>query len=190
VGHRFFPLLRPDGFAEQPYLSEMPRLILLEMGCHLVDVARYLMGEVRTVTATFDRFGPGHPGEDVATVLLRFVGGEMGLLDLSWCAPPDLARPEWALNQTVVEGNAGALRLTADGSLEYVSPNGRTERRPVALPPDAQVYIEGYVATQSHFIDGLIRGSEHETRGTETLKTMDVVWAAYRSAEGGFTVTL
>ena len=46
LAHRDTRALRSDGFADQPYFAAMPRLILLEMGCHLVDTARYLLGEV------------------------------------------------------------------------------------------------------------------------------------------------
>jgi predicted dehydrogenase len=77
-----------------------------------------------------------------------------------------------------------------NGALEWVSPTGRREQRPVALPPDDEVYVDGYVATQRHFITGLLTGAEHETGALDNLKTMDVVWAAYRSAEEGRTVAL
>ena len=54
--------------------------------------------------------------------------------------PADLARAEWALNETVVEGTAGSLRLLTGGSLEWIDPTGSRERKPVILPPDDQVY--------------------------------------------------
>ena len=190
IAHRDTRALRPDGFSDQPSLAEMPRLILMEMGCHLIDTARYLFGEIRAVSATLARLGEGHPGEDVATLSLHFVSGALGLLDMSWCASADLARPEWALNESVVEGTAGALKVQTDGSLLLVALDGSTERQEVAMPADDQVYVEGYVAAQSHFIGGLLDGSEHETRGSDTLKTMDVVWAAYRSAEEGRVVSV
>lgn len=190
LAHRDTRALRPGGFSDQPFLASRPRLILLEMGCHLVDTARYLMGEVRSVSATLGRFGPGHPGEDLATLNLRFATGAVGLLDMSWCAPADLARPEWALNESAVEGTAGALRVRPDGSLALVTLDGLTETRPVAMPPDDEVYVAGYAATQRHFLEGLRAGTDHETSGADTLKTMDVVWAGYRSAEEGRVVTL
>jgi predicted dehydrogenase len=190
IAHRDTRALRPDGFADQPYLATSRRLILMEMGCHLLDTARYLIGEIQTVHATTARFGPGHTGEDIATLSVYFAGGVLGLLDMSWCAPPDLARPEWALNQTVVEGSAGALRLQTDGSIQFVSLSGKVETRPVPLPPDDQVYVGGFVATQTHFIEGLLNDTPHETSGSDTLKTMEVVWAAYRSAEDDVTVAL
>jgi len=188
IAHRDTRALRPDGYDDQPYFRTMPRLILLEMGCHLVDTARFLIGEVQTVAATLGRFGRHSQGEDVATLSLYFSGGCMGLLDMSWCAPPELARPEWALNETVIEGTGGALKVLTDGSLEWTSPSGLRERRAVAMPPDDEVYVQGYVATQRHFIQGLLTGSDHETRATDTLRTMDVVWTAYRAAEEGRTL--
>jgi predicted dehydrogenase len=190
LSHRDTRALRSDGFVDQPYFHAMPRLILLEMGCHLIDTARYLLGEVATVSATLGRFGAGHLGEDLATISLQFDSGALGLLDLTWCAAPDLARPEWALNESVVEGTEGMLRLRRDGTLERVGLIGAIEPRPVPLPPDDQVYLDGYIATQAHFIEGLRRGIEHETSGSDTLKTMEVVWSAYRSAEDGRRVIL
>jgi D-apiose dehydrogenase len=188
IAHRDTRALRAGGYDKQPYFRTMPRLILLEMGCHLVDTARFLLGEVATVSATLGKFGPYSAGEDLATLSLRFAGGCLGLLDMSWCAPADLAREEWALNETIVEGTAGTLRLLTDGSLEWIGPTGSRERKPVALGPDDQVYVDGYAATQEHFVSGLITGAAHETSARDTLRTMDVVWTAYRSAEEGRTL--
>jgi predicted dehydrogenase len=185
LAHRDTRALRPGGFADQPYFAEMPRLILLEMGPHLIDTARYLMGEVASLFARLDRYGAGHPGEDVATLSLRFTSGATGLLDLSWCAPADTARPEWALNETVIEGTEGALRLRTDGAIDRVGLDGSTERIPVALPPDDQVYVDAYVATQRHFVEGVRTGGPLETDGHQSLRTMEVLWAGYRSAESG-----
>ena len=149
-----------------------------------------MIGEVETVSAALGKFGSHSIGEDVATLSLQFAGGCMGLLDMSWCAPTDLARAEWALNETIVEGTAGTLQLLTDGPLEWIGPTERRERKPVILPPDDQVYIDGYVATQQHFVSGLIASAEHETQATDTLRTLDVVWTAYRSAEVGRTLTV
>ena len=121
---------------------------------------------------------------------VSFASGALGWLDFSWCAAPDRARPEWALNETVVEGSAATVRVMTDGSLELISSSGKAERRPVALPPDDLVYVDGYAATQRHFIEGLLAGHDHETSASDNLKTMDVVWAAYRSAEEGRTANL
>lgn len=185
ITHHDTRALRPDGFSDQPFLATMPRLILMEMGCHLIDAARFLLGEVASVSATTGRFGSGHPGEDVATLSLRFASGALGLLDMSWCAPAERARAEWALNDTVVEGTEGVLRVRTDGHLDLVRLDGQVELRQSPMPPDDRVYVEAYAATQAHFIEGVIRESEHATSGRDTLKTMEVVWRAYESADAG-----
>jgi predicted dehydrogenase len=191
ISHSDSRALRPDGFADQPYFATMPRLILFEMGPHLIDTARYLLGEVTSVTAVLGRFGTGHPGEDLATLALHFATGAQGLLDMTWCGRPGEGRPEWALNPTIVEGTAGSLRLLVDGSLECLTPDGRSERRSVPLPPAEDVYIEGYVAAQLHFLGRLAPGAPpHETSGAATLRTMDVLWAGYQAAESGAVVNL
>jgi predicted dehydrogenase len=56
--------------------------------------------------------------------------------------------------------------------------------------PRGSGLLDGYVATQAHFLAGLLRGIEHETSGAETLKTMDILWAGYRSAGEGRTIEL
>ncbi len=190
LAHRDFRALRPGGFDEQPYLATAPRLMLMDMGCHLVDCARFLLGEVATVSATLRRFGVSNLGEDVATLVLEFESGSLGLLDFSWCAAPLGARLEWALNETVVEGDSGTIHLLKDGSLEFVGLDGATERIPVDLPPPAEVYLAGYLATQRHFIQGLLTGIAHETSGQDALETMSVVWAAYQSADEGRTISI
>ena len=70
IAHHDTRALRPDGFAQQPYLTTMPRLILMDMGCHLVDTSRYLLGEVQKVSATIGRFGGRNVGEDMAMLTL------------------------------------------------------------------------------------------------------------------------
>ena len=160
IAHRDTRALRADGYDDQPYFRTMPRLILLEMGCHLVDTARFLFGEVETVSAALGRFGRHGIGEDVATLSLRFAGGCIGLLDMSWCAPAELARAEWALNETVVEGTDGTLRLLADGSLEWIGPTGRRERNRWSCRPTTRFTSKATRQPSAHFVDGLITGAD------------------------------
>ena len=127
IAHRDTRAIRPDGFIDQPYQASMPRLILMDMGCHLIDTARYLMGEIESVSATTGRFGRENRGEDVAMLAVSFGSGALGWLDFSWCSAPDRARPEWALNETVVEGSDATVRVMTDGSLELVGPTGKID---------------------------------------------------------------
>jgi len=188
--HQDTRALRPNGFADQPYFVSMPRLILFEMGCHLIDTARFLMGEIESVSARTGRFGLENRGEDVATLQVGFANGSLGLIDISWCSQPEHARPEWALNDTVVEGTRGSLRIRLDGSLDRIELGGNRDRIAVNLPEAQDVYVDGYSETQRHFIEGLRTGLPHETSASDTLRTMEVVWRAYESAVTGKTLPI
>ncbi|MFI0524986.1 MAG: Gfo/Idh/MocA family protein [Ilumatobacteraceae bacterium] len=64
---------------------------LLEHSIHDVDMLRYLVGDVRRLSAHTENFH-GHDGiEDVATALLRFADGATGTLTSVW--HDNLARP-------------------------------------------------------------------------------------------------
>ena len=62
LAHRDTRALRPEGFLDQPYFAAMPRLIVFEMGCHLVDTARFLLGEIPRSTPAWGGSAPGIPG--------------------------------------------------------------------------------------------------------------------------------
>ena len=61
---------------------------IVEQAIHIVDLARYLVGEVEQVSAMYATRGnldePGHDQEDVYTVNLRFRNGAIG--NLSTCS--------------------------------------------------------------------------------------------------------
>ncbi|MEO7271450.1 MAG: Gfo/Idh/MocA family oxidoreductase, partial [Vicinamibacterales bacterium] len=60
-----------DVFGSQPALRELDRFILTDLGAHLLDVARVLFGEARSIYCRVARtLTPGVKGENVATVLL------------------------------------------------------------------------------------------------------------------------
>ena len=89
---------------------------------------------------------------------IQFTSGALGPLDMTWCAPPDHARPEWALNETVIEGTTGIVRVMArrHRSNGPASTAKREQSAGRLAGPTDRVYVDGYRATQEHFIDGPI----------------------------------
>ena len=63
-----------DVYKGQPYLAQEKRFLLLDLGIHVLDLARFLLGEVRHLTCETQSIKPGIAGEDMATVLLRQSG--------------------------------------------------------------------------------------------------------------------
>ena len=88
-----------DIYAGQPYLAREERFILLDIGVHVLDLARVLMGEVERVYCETQSVRPGIAGEDAATITLRHTVGRGQSRRLQLCGqarsrpvPRDAAR--------------------------------------------------------------------------------------------------
>ncbi len=88
-----------DVFAGQPYLAEGKRFIVEDLGIHVLDVARFLLGDALNVSARTTRVNPNIKGEDVATMLLDHGHGVTSTVDCSYSTKQ---RPE-GFPETVIE---------------------------------------------------------------------------------------
>ena len=169
--------LPEPAFGDQPYFQSMPRLVVFEMGVHFFDTARYLFGEAQRLYARLSRVSPHIAGEDLAVILLSF-GDLVCLIDTSWCSL--VAPPGGQDGQSfVLEGTTGTLILRRDGRLTLTTESGQQDWE---FSPD--VYEQSFVDAQRHFLTCLASGEEPETSGKASLHTLELVFAAYRSASG------
>jgi predicted dehydrogenase len=119
-----------------------------DLGSHLIDLARWLVGEIATVsglTRTFvpDRLVPGGGREpvtvdDAASVLLEFGNGAMGTLDTTRFAPGHANNLSLEVN-----GSRGSLRF----SLERLN--------------ELEVFLDGDPPELSGFRSVLVTEAEH-----------------------------
>lgn len=58
--------------------------VLIDNGCHSVDLARYLLGPIARVQAQFGRRAQPIAVEDTARMLFTSASGALGAIDLSW----------------------------------------------------------------------------------------------------------
>ena len=108
-----------DIYAGQPYLAREKRFILLDIGVHVLDLARVLMGEVERVYCETQSVRPGIAGEDTATITLRHRSGAVSLVDCSYAAKRDPDPfPEVLLE---IEGRRGSLILSPGLELKVTS---------------------------------------------------------------------
>lgn len=177
-----------DVVAGQPYLAEVDRFIVLDLGIHVLDVARFLMGDVKDIYARTQRTMPGAKGEAQATMSLGHTSGAVSAVTCSYTnrIDPD-PFPETLIE---VEGSAGTLRLCRGFRLELHN-DGKVEVCEVApsvpswADPQWAMVQESVLNTQAHFIDCLVSGDEFQTSGRDNLKTFALVEAAYASAASG-----
>ena len=168
----------------QGYLAEMPRLIAYEMGVHYLDTCRYLFGEPTSLFARLHHVSPYTAGEDVQVITVGYEDMTC-LIDTSWASVevPGVdvleEKPDtWSPSRFRIDGTEGTCLLNVDRSVVLVTD---TERRQWEFPPET--VHQSLAAAQQHFIDCLETGAQFETSGSETLKTMALVYACYRSAE-------
>ena len=180
-----------DVYAAQPYLAKEDRFILLDLGIHLLDILRVLMGEVVSVQCQTQRINPRIMGEDVATALFRHESGAVSVVDCSYAAKvePD-PFPQTLLK---VEGDQGSLELKADYRLRIVSDGKVSERsvEPNLLPWASKPWHglqESVLNAQRHWVEAFRAGQDAETSGADNLKTYALVMACYDSARSGATV--
>lgn len=175
-----------DVYGTQPYLAEGRRFIIEDLGIHILDVARFLLGEVATVSASTQRVNPRIAGEDAATILLRHVGDATSIVDCSYASP----RAEENFPQTLIEidGSEGSLRVDAGYrlTLHHVVRGTRVIDCEPPLHPWAQrpwFNIQDSVLNiQAHWLDCLRHEREPQTSGRDNLRTLALVEAAYESA--------
>jgi predicted dehydrogenase len=175
-----------DVYAAQPYLATDPRFILYDLGVHLLDLARFFLGELELVACVAQRVNARVRGEDAATVLLRSAGGAACVVDMSYAAR--LERELFPQTLVHLEGALGSATLGGDYALTVVDGGGvRRERAaPRAYPwsaPPAEAIQESVVAIQRHWAECLRAGREPETSGADNLRTLELVFGAYDAAD-------
>ncbi|WP_064708409.1 Gfo/Idh/MocA family protein [Rhizobium bangladeshense] len=180
-----------DVFSGQPYLAEGERFIIEDLGIHTLDIARYILGDVSSLTARTERVNPGIKGEDVATVLLDHENGATSVVDVSYATK--LSKEPFPETLIELDGAEGTIRLSQGYRLEITNGRGTTtmDVSPRLLPWASRPWHniqESVGAIQQHWVDQLKRGEEHSTSGADNLKTFALVEAAYDSAAQRKTV--
>lgn len=171
-------------FKQKDLFVSMPRLITYELGTHMFDIARFLLGEPDSVAAHTLHVSPHIAGDDAMAALVRFPGAQ-AVIQLSWASvpvPPVGAKVSWS--DYTIEGEAGTARISYDGRLTVRGESLELDR---SYGPDSEQL--GYTNAARHFLDGLATGAEFETDLAATTRTMELVFGAYESSESGRIVS-
>jgi len=177
---------------------------ILDLGSHMIDLCRFLLGEIVEVSAettTFVRERPRPDGEigrvdvdDAAVALLRFADGFLGTLELS-----RFATGHRNYNRFEVNGSAGALAFNlerlnelelydrADGSLAGFRTVLVTERDHPYLAaywPSGHVlgWEHTFIHTVHDFIEAVAAGKPVRPDFEDGLRAHRVIEAAERAA--------
>ena len=180
---------RPVGMALGYWMDTMPPPLwwrqkqlsggqLVEQTTHVVDLARYLVGEITEVYAQMATRVLGDVEQftvpDVGTATVRFAGGAVGAFSNSCIGAPGPIALHLYLKD---------LTLEIGGHLTVRTPDGAEEFRD---------YPNAYLAEDEAFLHAVRSGDASRIRSpyAEALETQRVTAAANRSAETGLPVRL
>lgn len=182
-----------DVYANQPYLAGFKRFALMDVGIHLYDVVRFLIGEVETLSCQTQSRKPGIAGEDAFTSLCRHSSGAVSVVDCSFYSKID---PD-PFPQTLawIEGDLGTAELTGDyrlnlhrdGAKETISVEPAVPRwgaKPWHAVQDSVIRF------QNHVVDVLNGRSEPQPSGRDNLQTLALSLASYDAADGQCVVNM
>lgn len=180
-----------DIYALQPYLAEVERFAILDVGIHLLDLARFYFGEVEWLSCSTQSANPKVRGEDVATIMLKHRSGATSIVDASFFTHMQPSPfPETTLE---IDGSAGAVRIGEGYAMALTTAGRRTDERvePVLHPwmekpwHDVQTSV---VNIERHWLECLKSGREPATSGRDNRKTLELGLLAYEAAASGRTL--
>ena len=180
-----------DVYRTQPYFYGEQRFAILDVGIHVLDLARVFMGEVERVSCEMQRRNPMVRGEDTATMMLRHLSGAVSIVECTYeCRKLPDAFPETLLE---IEGDNGAI-VVKPGLTMDVTSNGHMTTSDIGAPllpwtsKPWHVAQESVRVTCAHMLASIRAGRDAETSGVDNLKTFALVEAAYESAATGRAV--
>jgi predicted dehydrogenase len=175
--------------------------ILSWLGVHWIDLFRYLLGEVVSVSAMVaHRMGPPVDVEDVAGVLLRFANGAMGTLRTGWSLPfgdKDLylgwegerGGLQWwpAEGRLHVRSTRPDWRAAPERTFTLSGAEGRLLPGRPGTPFTRLVWIDEFYRD---FVTAARTGQDFPVTGEDALRVLEILHAAYESARTGREVVV
>lgn len=158
---------------------------IVEQSTHLYDILRWLVGDVEKVYCEMDRLfyrdEPNMTIEDVSSVVLRFKSKAIGSVTATIGAVPMF----WWLKWSIIGSDAMLESEDSSALRVYWS---KTE--PLRIEEYREVGRDPMFLNQRDLIDAIKEDCETRTPIREGVKTLELTFAAVRSAREGKAVYL
>jgi len=157
---------------------------LMNQGIHGVDVYRYLMGPVKSITALTRTQTRKVEVEDSAVAILEFANGAVGTLEGSTTCYPGYPR------RIEICGEEGSVVLEEDSILRWdlpipcSLPVGQSAKDVAASDPKA-INVKGHVKQIGNLVDAILRGAPLMADAASGRPPLEVILAIYESSRTG-----
>jgi predicted dehydrogenase len=175
-------------FENQPFLAELDKFILTDMGSHIFDVVRFMFGECQRLWCQKLTINPKISGEDVASVMVQMKNGMPVFAELSYASIVE--DDAFTTAFILVEGTKGSVYIGPGFEIRTTTKEG-TRSEVVKFPsydwadPDYIVNHESGIPLNRNILEDMLGKGKAETTGEDNFKTVKMVWAAYESAATG-----
>lgn len=189
---QFMHALEPFVWENQPLLKTLQRLIIADQGSHQLDLARFFLGEAQSIYCQHLRIRDDIVAEDVASITLK-MDRAIGNVEMSFVSKTEWDHFPEAL--IYLEGPQGTLELAPDFWIRLTTANGTQIRR---CPPPRYAWADpaydvnhaSMVPLHQDFLRAFRTGQPPENTGADNLKTVQLVYSAYESAERNEVIQL
>jgi predicted dehydrogenase len=165
--------------------------VIAGIGIHVLDLLRWLIGEVREVSATAttsDLIAPDRATEDTGIIGLRFANGCIGEATVSYVLKDPRLASNWDVMPIEIYGRNGSLRMDWDDTITVTSDKLTGEAGPGVFqvhptPPigGPRLPPEAMAGAIDHLLDCLQSGAQPLTHGADARASLELVEAAYAS---------
>lgn len=172
----------PGAYMErQPYFQQMPRLLIHETAVHLIDVFRYLLGEVTSVYADLRRLNPAIQGEDAALIVLEFKQSARAVFDGNRLSDHRANNRRLTMGELLIEGEHGSISLNGDAQITRRAHGQNTEENIEYAWIDNDFGGDCVFNLQQHVVEHLLTGSPLMNSAADYLINLQIVEACYAS---------
>jgi 1,5-anhydro-D-fructose reductase (1,5-anhydro-D-mannitol-forming) len=155
---------------------------LFDLGCHVVDLMRWYLGEPASVISKHTNFSEAYPIDDNSVTVVEFKNRALGILDVSWVqrSGPNFIEI-YGTEGHLIRGIPGqglslfSRKLSADGIQGTILP----QNLPAALP-----------SLMKQWIGAILRGETPATTVEDGRNLTQLMDAAYRASDEGREVKL
>ena len=145
---------------------------LMDTAVHSVDLFRYLVGDIKRVVSLTKTFTQGLQVEDSAIMLIESINGEIGTIEASWSTPPA------ATGILEIYGSEGMAIVNYDNNELHYDTWNKSER--IKLDEE---FHDRFQLEINHFIDCIAGRSKPIVNGSDGVRALEVIEAAYRSSQ-------
>lgn len=172
----------PEAYKErQPYFQQMERFLIHETTVHLIDVFRYLFGEMISLFADLRRVNPVIKGEDAGLIIFNFANGTRGIFDGNRLSDHQATNRRLTMGEMQIEGSLGTLSLNGDADI-FFREHGENTMNPIEYKwKDCDFGGDCVYRLQRHVIDHLLYGTELMNSANDYLRNIIIVDTIYSS---------